>query len=96
MSASKFTLSGGGDATSMAIHCKVASGTSLMKMAIYSDSSGSPSAKLGVTNEISVSNTTSAYQTASFASPVTLGAGDYWLTFMQDNAGTGFCPRHEL
>jgi len=74
----------------MAIHCKVASGTSLMKMAIYSDSSGSPSAKLGVTNEISVSNTTSAYQTASFASPVTLGAGDYWLTFMQDNAGTGF------
>lgn len=89
LTASKFTLTKKGIVKSMSLYCKVASGTSKIKLAIYTDSSG-PSSKLGVTEEVSVSNTSSAWKTGSFATPLKLSAGSYWLAFMQDNLGTGF------
>lgn len=85
---SKFTLSERASITSMTLNSRVSSGTTNFKMGIYSDNgSNTPSTLQGVTNTGTITNTSLADNTLTFASPLILTAGTYWLTYNND-AGT--------
>jgi hypothetical protein len=76
----------GATITSIKAYVKVDSASNA-KIAVYSDSSGSPSALLGVSNEVNVTNTTYAWITFTFGTPVAVTASAYyWFIIMTDNA----------
>jgi len=76
---SKFTLNGIASVQSITAYMQVNTGGHIT-YAIYNVSGGAPGILLGKTQEINpVSGGGWAWQTASFASPITLSPGDYYL-----------------
>ncbi len=79
-----YVLSVAGRVLSMSWYGRTATeGTTVMRMAIYSDVSGSPGQLLGYTGEITISGTIPRWYTADFGTPLQLSSGSYWLTWMQ-------------
>lgn len=76
----KYTLGENGDVSKLTMYVDGSpNGAAQIKGIIYSDSSG-PSAFLGATNESSIAAGQAAgWIDLTFASPVSLTAGDYWL-----------------
>lgn len=81
---SRYRLFESGSVTKISFYSNVPSGTAKVKCAIYADNAGSPGALKGVTNEVSVTNTVGQWNDYTFASPVSLTAGYYWLVFNND------------
>jgi len=60
-------------------------GTGHVVLGVYSDASGAPSARLGVTPSTTI-NSTAGWQTVSLSSPVTVTAGQkVWLAWVFEN-----------
>ena len=75
----------GATITSIKAYIKVDS-SSKVKIAVYADSSGSPAALLGVSDEVTVTNTSKAWITFPFSTPVAVTAlAYYWFIVMTDN-----------
>ncbi len=79
----KFTLPEEGRVTKLTGHVRgLAGGPQVRKGVIYADSAGAPGALKGVTAEVSIAaSAAAAWVDLSFATPVDLAAGDYWLGF---------------
>lgn len=80
----KFTLSENGSVSKLSIYCDGSgsgTGSQVVKGVIYADSSGTPGAIVGgLTNEATVTDGQAAGEVdLTYASPVALSAGDYWL-----------------
>ena len=86
--ATRFQASSDFDAISMAVHIdKTQSAGDYQKLAIYADSSGSPSTLLGVSNELEADYSES-WQIAFLTSSVAISSGNYyWLAVLQNNQG---------
>ncbi len=68
-------------------------GKQVLEGVIYSDQGGSPSALLGVTNQLTFSSTNKAnWYDLTFSSPVALSAGTYWIGVISGSTSniTGF------
>lgn len=88
---SKFTASASGTVTAGHARLWVDTGTASPQMVVYSDSSGSPGTLLGLSNAITVSNTTKALKDFTFsgAQQASVVAGtDYWIGFTWPDPGT--------
>lgn len=84
----KFTLSEAGDVTAMAFYGeKNGSGSASVKLVIYADDGPGieGGTLLGTTNERTDVDGTRQWWTFTFASPVSLAAGDYWLGWINDS-----------
>jgi len=82
-SAVKFTLSEAGLVSKITAHIYRDPGNSYdgyCKCDIYADDAGSPGALKGETNEVLVDWTSGDWGDFTFATAVSLTAGDYWLT----------------
>jgi len=68
-------------------------GTGQLLLGVYSDVSGSPGSRLGVTPSATI-NTTEGWQTIALTSPVTVTAGQkVWLSWVfQSNPGVRYIP----
>ena len=88
---SKFTASVAGTITAGHARLWMDTGTSSVKMCVYSDSSGSPNSLLGLSDALTVSNTTEALKDFTFSgvqqAAVTAGT-DYWIGFTWADPGT--------
>lgn len=85
---SKFTLTEAADVTKLTAYVKNASSTANAKGVIYADSGGAPGALLGESNATS-HNTTAQWRDYTFATPVRLQPGDYWLGLHFDSGMNG-------
>lgn len=85
----KFTLSEDGDVSKLTAYTKGTLATENSKGVIYSDNAGEPEDLLGTSNSTSVS-TTAAWRDYTFASVVSLTAGDYWLGVVSDGPITSY------
>jgi hypothetical protein len=86
---SKFTLTEAAIITSISLYCRAdTAGTVKVTMGIYLDSAGTPTTLQFVTAEISITNTTLAWNTATKSPGYSLPAGDYWIMWNNDT-GTG-------
>jgi hypothetical protein len=74
---SAFTADTTGDVDTGYVRVRVDTGTATVRVVIYADSSGSPGALLAETDPITVTNTTSSFQSAAFtgANIITLNNG---------------------
>src|SRR5256714_10083116 len=80
---SRFSLSGaGGSVTKLRVYLQptTTTGQQVMKGVIYSDAAGKPDTLLGVTGQLTFTNTSAAgWYDLVFASPPKLGAASYWI-----------------
>src|SRR5436190_18674750 len=79
---SRYALSGGGTVTKLRVYLQptTTAGQQVMKGVIYSDASGKPDSLLGVTEQLTFTNTSPAgWYDLVFSSPLKLGAGSYWI-----------------
>jgi hypothetical protein len=79
-----YALTEAGSVTKLSVYLwPRTSGQELLKGLIYADSSGTPAALLGVTNEFTYSNTDgTGWFDLLFSSPVKLVPGNYWIGVM--------------
>lgn len=79
---SRYQLTEDGDVTKITLRCKYKqTGACNVKCAIYSDSGGAPDALQGESQVVSVDDTW-AWRDFTFASPISLSAGYYWLCLL--------------
>jgi len=79
---SRYALPTSGAVTKLSIYLAPTgtSGQQVLKGVVYADSSGAPSALLGVSEQLTFSSTSSAgWYDLTFSSPLKLAAGNYWI-----------------
>ena len=89
----KATLSEQGQVSSISLYNKVPSGTAHIRYGIYAMDAGGglePGTLLGTTEVINVTNTSIQWNTANFATPLDLVAGDYYLCWYNDGASGNY------
>lgn len=83
---SAFTLSEDGTVSSLSMYVDGAgggSGTQVLRMVIYSDSAGSPNARMAVSDEVSITDGQGiGWVLFDLPADVPLTAGTYWLGFI--------------
>ena len=67
------------------------SGTCYVKAGIYEDVTNSPEDRLGVTEELAISDATPTWRELTFPTPVSLSAGTYWIGW--ENSATFYMYR---
>ena len=78
----RYALAGAGAVTKLSIYLEPhgTSGQQVLKGVVYSDNGGAPSALLGASQQLTFTSTSSAgWYDLTFASPVKLAAGNYWI-----------------
>ncbi|HME03373.1 MAG TPA: S8 family serine peptidase [Solirubrobacteraceae bacterium] len=86
----RYALTGPGSVTKLSIYLAPTgtSGQQVLKGLIYADSSGTPGALLGVSEQLTFKSTNSAgWYDLVFSSPVKLTAGNYWIGIMTGATG---------
>jgi hypothetical protein len=90
----RYTLGVAGSVAKLSIYLAPSkAGQQLLKGIIYADSSGSPSALLATSNQLTFKSTnTAGWYDLTFATPPVLAAGDYWIGVITGITGnvTGF------
>jgi thermitase len=78
----RYSLPVAGSVTKLTIYLQPTgtSGSQVLKGILYADNGGTPDALLGVTNELTFQSTqTAGWYGLTFASPIALQAGNYWI-----------------
>ncbi|HEV7586329.1 MAG TPA: hypothetical protein VGO14_11180 [Solirubrobacteraceae bacterium] len=86
----RYALAAAGSVTKLSIYLAPTStaGQQLLKGLIYADSAGAPAALLGVSEQLAFTSTSAAgWYDLVFGSPVSLGAGNYWIGVITGNVG---------
>jgi len=87
---SKFTATATGTVTTGHARLWVDSGTASVEMVVYADASGSPGSLLGLSDTLTVSNTTEVLQNFTFSGTQQTGisaGNDYWIGFTWPDPG---------
>lgn len=77
--ACKYTLAQGTSIKAIKAYTSAYADTAKAKAVIYADSAGAPAALLATSQEVTGIDTAPAWRTFTFATPVDLAAGTYWL-----------------
>lgn len=81
---SQYTLSEDADVTKLTIYINNFGSTCNGKGLIYTDSGDAPNTRMGVSNPVSILDTQGGWLNFTFASPVSLTAGEYWMGIVCD------------
>src|SRR3989344_1576719 len=86
---SKFTLPQSGKVVKLSIQLSGGGSGRGLKGVIYSDNNGAPDKLLGTTDlvTISIAQTSPVWVDMTFASSISLNAGNYWLGFIKNDIG---------
>jgi hypothetical protein len=83
----QFTLDQALEVSKLTVYAAGTAGALKLKGLIYADSGDLPAAKLGEAPEITIAaSSAGAWRDMTFATPVVLAAGTYWIGFIADSA----------
>jgi hypothetical protein len=87
----KYNLPVAASVTKLTVYCRgEAGGPQVRKGVIYADAAGQPDVLKGTTAEVSIGqNQAAGWVDMTFASPINLAAGDYWIGAAYGATGSG-------